>query len=44
MITIIGLILVLKDVQMCSKSLKIDKDADLGYLALGSNVQSPSKQ
>ena len=44
MITIKELILFLKDLQMCAKSLKINKEADLDYLAHGSNVQSSSKQ
>ena len=44
MITIIGVILFLKDLKMCLKSLRLDKDTDYDYLALGSNAQSRSKQ
>ena len=44
MITIKELILFLKDLQLCSKSPNINKDADLAYLAHGSNVLSVSKQ
>ena len=43
MITILRLILLLKDRQMYPKSLKIDKNTDFDYLSFGSNVQSRKK-